>query len=226
MRNLFLAGGGEAEDSRELDRLFAKSLSAADGFAYVPVAMAPHRYPDCGTWIESVFRPLGVRRIDLWRSLEGKSLEDLRSAGGLYIGGGDTAKLLHEVRRSGFVEALQAFVEEGRPVYGGSAGAILLGANIKTAPEASPLEFADARGLDLLEVFSVACHYTAAAREWVVAFVDATRIPVLALSERAGLLIGRAGAATAVGNEPLEVFTLRGREEIALARSVGLATLH
>jgi dipeptidase E len=108
--------GGSAEDSRVLDRQFVTNLGPAGRFAYVPVAMSPSRYPDCRRWIESVFLPMGVRLIAMWTSLEGKTLDDLRAAGGLYIGGGDTAKLLREMRSSGFAGALSAFAQEDGPV--------------------------------------------------------------------------------------------------------------
>jgi dipeptidase E len=101
MRNLFLAGGGSAEDSRELDDQFVTNLGRGESFAYVPVAMPSSRYPDNCRWIESVFLPLGVRQIAMWTSLEDKTLDLLRGVGGLYIGGGNTAKLLREVRSSG-----------------------------------------------------------------------------------------------------------------------------
>jgi dipeptidase E len=167
MRSLFLAGGGGAEDSRDLDQLFVERLGPAKGFAYVPVAMEPDHHPACRAWITSVFAALGVRRIDTWTSLAGKTLADLRVAGEVYIGGGDTTRLLREVRRSGFADALRVFAEEGGTVYGGSAGAILLGASIKTALEASALRAGEASGLDLLAGYSIACHYVPDAREAV-----------------------------------------------------------
>jgi dipeptidase E len=225
MSDLFLAGGGGPADSRELDQLFVKTLGVAGGIAYVPVAMESPRYPDSLSWMESVFLPLGVRRIVMWTSLEHKTVEDLQDAGGLYIGGGDTVKLLREVCSSGFAEVLHAFVEQGGPVYGGSAGAILLGCSIKTAPEARSLEFESARGLDLLHGYSVVCHYDAAAREPVLAFVGDTGRPVVALSERAGLHVRSDGRATSLGYEPVFLAGPRVVEEIAPQKAVNLAAL-
>jgi dipeptidase E len=225
MSNLFLAGGGGSADSRELDQLFVKNLGPAGTFAYVPVAMASPRYPDSLSWFESVFLPLGVRRIVMWTSLEHKTLEDLQEAGGLYIGGGDTVKLLREVRDSGFADVLQAFVEQGGSVYGGSAGAILLGASIKTAPEASSLAFEAAKGLDMLHGSSVVCHYDAAMREPVRDFVAVTGRPVVALPERAGLHVRWDGRATSVGYEPVVVVGPHVIEEIAPQKAIDLAAL-
>jgi len=50
----------------------------------------------------------------------------------IYIGGGNTFKLLKELKESGFDKELLKFIKEGKPVYGGSAGALILGKNILT----------------------------------------------------------------------------------------------
>jgi dipeptidase E len=152
-------------------------------------------------------------------------LENLQEAGGLYIGGGDTVKLLREVRGSGFAEVLRAFIDTGGSVYGGSAGAILLGASIKTAPEASSSEFEAAKGLDVLHGYSVVCHYDAAVREPVLDFVGVTGRPVVALPERAGLHVRWDGRATSVGYEPVVVAGPRVIEEIAPHNAIDLAAL-
>jgi len=43
----------------------------------------------------------------------------------VYIGGGDTFKLLKLIRESGFDEKLLRYYKSGGAIYGGSAGAII-----------------------------------------------------------------------------------------------------
>ena len=55
-----------------------------------------------------------------------RDLSALAEAGGLHIGGGNTFRLLDELRRAGAGAALTALAS-GMPIYGGGAGAAVLG---------------------------------------------------------------------------------------------------
>jgi hypothetical protein len=101
----------------------------------------------------------------------------------------------------------------------------LLGASIKTAPEASALNVAEARGLDLLHGFSVFCHYDAASREPIREFMDVTGSPVIALPERAGLRVSSEGAVASVGYEPALLCKPHGIDEL-LPQESGFLTPH
>ena len=65
---LILAGGGEAEDSRPLDELFATWIGPQGKMLYLPVAMKDSQHPceSCLAWIRSIFTPLGVLNIEMW----------------------------------------------------------------------------------------------------------------------------------------------------------------
>jgi hypothetical protein len=95
----------------------------------------------------------------------------------------------------------------------------VLGASIETAPEASALDSAEAKGLDLLQRYSVFCHYETAAREAIVEFMEVTRSPVIALPERARLHVRSGGAVTSVGYEPALLFNPHGIDELPRPQS-------
>ena len=76
---LILAGGGDAPESRPLDKLFADWLGPHGRLLYLPVASSPKadRYAGHLAWVTSVFRPLGVADIQMWTELENHAPAEL-----------------------------------------------------------------------------------------------------------------------------------------------------
>lgn len=182
MRKIFLGGGGGGRDSIELDKHFVSLLDPNKPLIYIPVAMQEEKYPECQQWFTSVFSLLGVTQIDMCTDLRRELKAD--QIAGLYIGGGDTVKLWKELSDSGFDAILKQFIEQGMPVYGGSAGAIVFGKDIRSSPEGKN-QVADASlALDILYGHVVYCHMaTLADAETVQKDLN---LPVIALSERSG----------------------------------------
>lgn len=213
-----LAGGGGAEDSVPLDQQFAAWLSPDAHLLYLPLALnSPARhFADAYDWLSVTLAPFGLTRICMWTELAGKSAADFDPFDGIYIGGGNTYWLLHQIRAAAFDTALADFVAQGRPIYGGSAGAIVLGRDIVTCAhlDRNSVGLADTAGLDLLGGAAVWCHYRAADDPQIEAVVARFTMPVLAISERAG--IAREGdELRSVGYEAAFRFTAAGRERIA-----------
>lgn len=101
MPRLLLSGGGSAEDSHLLDQLLVQ-LTAKGRMLYLPIALDPHYMPyaSCYEWIRSVFTPLGLDRITMWSDLSAKTEADLNPFAALYIGGGNTYKLLRDLKQA------------------------------------------------------------------------------------------------------------------------------
>ena len=102
---------------------------------FLPVALDGQEptYEACLRWVESVFGPLGVSDIEMWTELGGFHRGRLGGFSSVYLSGGNTFRLLALVRASGFDRELADFIRRGGCVYGGSAGAILLGKDIGTS---------------------------------------------------------------------------------------------
>ena len=83
----------------------------------------------------------------------------LKKFGAVYIGGGNSFKLMHELRSSGFDVKLKKYIQSGGIVYGGSAGAIILGKSIATSTDKNLIKLKDLDGLNLVNGYSVFCHY-------------------------------------------------------------------
>lgn len=199
-----LAGGGGTDDSRLLDEVFAAWLCPRRRLVYWPIALRGIRpFASCLEWVSSTFAPLGITRITMWTDLTQHRADELEAFDGVYIGGGNTYALLAELRDSGFDRWLSAYVRRGHPVYGGSAGAAVLGRDIETVAQIdhNDVGLVDMRGLDLAEAHAVWVHYDLQDDDRIDAYVRQTGQSVLAISERSGIVIEGA-VMRSVGFEP------------------------
>ncbi|MFZ5932621.1 MAG: Type 1 glutamine amidotransferase-like domain-containing protein [Patescibacteria group bacterium] len=188
---LYLSGGGDEVQTAAFDALYTQELEARGikNIVYIPVALKPDRFSKAEEWFQSVFSG----------KVEGiKTLTELNNVGPLdpkeqsiYIGGGDTVRLLKGIKDSGFDKTLIWFIRNGGIVYGGSAGAIILGADIRTAPETNNITLPSYEGLNLLNGMSVACHYDGSEDEHarLKKLRNLLDIPIIALPENAGVII-------------------------------------
>jgi dipeptidase E len=208
MPRLLLSGGGSAEDSRLLDQLLVQ-LTAKGRMLYVPIALDPHQMPyaPCYEWIRSVFTPLGLDRITMWSDLSAKTEADLNPFAALYIGGGNTYKLLHDLKQARFDQTIRIFLQHGGVVYGGSAGAIVCGRDISTASllDRNDVGLEDTTGLDVLQGASVWCHYQPTDDQRIHSASKRLQHPIIALSEKTGVYV-HDNIMLAVGFEPVAVF--------------------
>lgn len=215
MRRVIAAGGGGAQDSAPLDAFLARDMLPNQPLLYLPIALDPHSrsYEECLEWLRSVFVPLGLRDIVMWTDVAGKVDADLDPFAAIYIGGGNTFTLLQTLKSTGFTTLLGNFIDRGGIVYGGSAGAIILGRDIGTAAHMDPNDAGlhDTNGLDLLRGHAIWCHYSPADDRQIAEYVARCGYPVVALSERAGVVLC-GDKLTALGFEPTEVFHAQTRQ--------------
>jgi len=182
--HIFLAGGGGAEDSKLLDEQFVKKLDLTKPLVYIPNAMSSKPYQLCLEWFHSVMTPLGVTTIEMWDDLHPRY--PAAGIAGMYIGGGDTAKLLKEIYGASFDEYLREVAQGGVPLYGGSAGAVILGEDIRTTPEASQLAPSEVTGLKIIENYSIICHYKPDDEEATRKLAKTLHQDIIAIPERSG----------------------------------------
>lgn len=160
MRRIFANGGGSGPAAAEAYRRFGRVLDKTKPLLYVPLAMEPDLYPSCLEWVTGELEGLGVKieMVCSGQEMAGLTLEGFC---GIFIGGGNTYRLLYELKESGAFLKLRDYLESGGPVFGGSAGAILLGRDINTCRYADENQtgLEDTRGLDVLGGLSLLCHY-------------------------------------------------------------------
>ena len=185
---LYLGGGGGAEDSARLDTIFFNTLPATGRILYVPLAMDSGNYTGGLEWFTSVVRLYSdTIAIEMLNDQTGKNII-LDDYDAVYIGGGNTFKLLDNVLKYGLDKKLITFMKSGKPVYGGSAGAIIMGRSIKTAAAMDERgDYKQEDGLNLLQGVCVACHWPETS-EHVKKVAKENKFKVYCIPENCGLI--------------------------------------
>ncbi len=155
---LLLSGGGDSNQVKELDELFCAEVGKEARILYVPIAWDKGPYEGCLNWFKSVYEPFGFTNIEMTTDLVNV---DLSKYDAIYIGGGNTFKLLKEIKATGFDVKLMSFLNENKFVYGGSAGAIIFGKTINPAlfGDENEVGLTDLNGLNVLGNKDVWCHF-------------------------------------------------------------------
>ena len=211
-----LSGGGGAVDSRLLDEVFASWIGSQGRLLYLPCALRGIRlFESCFEWIKVTFASFNLTDITMWTDLSEHQAGELDQFDAVYIGGGNTFSLLAELRKSGFDNHLREYVRCGKAVYGGSAGAAVLGRDIQTVNylDRNEVGLVETRGLDLANGHAIWVHYQPQDDSLIDAYVRQYQQSVIALSERSGVVMERDGMRS-VGFEPAYRFDGQGKSEV------------
>ena len=188
-----LGGGGDEVQSRDGHAVFAELLGADPTLLYIPVAMGrdPVTLASARRWISTVFAEFGVRRIETCAQLTDLAGGVPDRFDGVYIGGGNTYLLLHELLCTGAFTTVREAVARSVPVYGGSAGAIVLGSDIRTAAHLDDNTEGITRteGLDFAAGHAVWPHYTAEDDRLIETYLRTCGGSVIAIPEESAVLI-------------------------------------
>ncbi len=211
---LFLhGGGGGRKDSVELDKKFVSVLDLSKPILYIPIAIdtSKYPYPGCLLWISDLFSTLGVSKIIMWTEddLKNKTEKDFEQFGGVYIGGGNTFKLLKELKEFGTFEIIKKLAQKDIPICGGSAGAIILSKTIIPALSADPNDVGlkDFSALNLLQDYDVWCHYNQSMNNDIKTYMKEYGLKkIIAIPEDAGLFMSEYGI-EAVGPNIITLFS-------------------
>jgi dipeptidase E len=193
-KKIFLAGGGDAQLAKEIDNLYGSVVGQNAKVLYIPIAFECNdSYVSCLKWFENTYKRFGFK-TEMLVDLKGLDIEYLKKFDSIYIGGGNTFSLLHDIKYSGFYKTLKDFIALGKVVYGGSAGAIILGKDIGTSrlgtyPDENSIGLLDFTGLDVVNGFSLHCHYKKDDYPNVEQFSKEHSLNILALTEQGGVYI-------------------------------------
>jgi dipeptidase E len=205
---ILLAGGGEAEDSLLLDKKLANWVGKSGKMLFLPIAFQDPLLHVAGMkWITETFAPLNVVNIEMWSNLAKHKSTELAEFDALYIGGGNTYWLLAQIRDNGFDHHFANYVAEGGIIYGGSAGAAILGRDIQTVKhlDRNDIDLRETRGLDLAAGYAVWVHYQTEDDKLIRQYMTEKNYAVIALSERSGVVVDKTGIQS-VGYEPAYCF--------------------
>ncbi len=207
---VFISGGGSAEESLFLDRLFADSLKIKK-VLYLPFGLERDLvdYDSCYDWLSRTLQQSSGQKIeiDMWVNMKNIAWDDVVSCGGIYIGGGkDAGRMLARLREVGLDLVLNRFLAQGGSIYGGSSGAILLGSRVDTFVS-KDMQLGDLNGLGYIGSMVVFCHYGLHCHdEEIEKYVQYFDLPAVAIPESSGLVV-TGGRAQIVGREAVKVFS-------------------
>ncbi len=144
-------GGGYLDHVESEIREF---LGAARRVLFVPFALF-----DQDAYVELArarFERIGYSLHSLDR--ERDILQAVESADGVFVGGGNTFRLLNSLYSSGVMPALRAQVARGIPYIGSSAGSIVACPSLKTTKDMPVVEPPSFEALGLVD-FQISPHY-------------------------------------------------------------------
>ncbi|MCH5317537.1 MAG: Type 1 glutamine amidotransferase-like domain-containing protein [Eubacterium sp.] len=159
---IFLNGGGDGKQTAETRKRFNEIIDHSKPLLYVPLAMESDMYDGCYEWINEEMNDVGIPAIEMVRSAEELAEKKLKDYCALFFGGGNTFKLLNDLKTSGAFEKIKEYIENGGVIFGGSAGAIIFGKNLESCRLDDPNEVGleDISGFNVLNGISLLCHYT------------------------------------------------------------------
>lgn len=159
---IFLNGGGDGDRTIEANKRLNDVIDHKKPLLYIPLAMESEMYPSCLEWIKGELREVDITGIEMVTSAAEITNKDLSQYCAIFIGGGNTFKLLYELKISGAFEKIKAYIDNDGIVFGGSAGAIIFGESLESCilDDTNEVGLKDITGFDVLNGISLLCHYT------------------------------------------------------------------
>lgn len=216
---IYLTGGGDQENFQALDQHFIEALPNEAQILILPWACEEEDYEDVLERLQDHFSHKKIKSFELAKSPTSYTWDELKDYDAIMIEGGNTFNLISSIRETSFNGLLKKFaIETNKLIYADSAGAILLGCDVKTAflgedGDEDHLKLQDYRGLDLIEPWSVHAHYEPEDWEQLENILYEDGNPIIALAEPSGVLF-QDGKLISLGHTPVELVTFSGKETL------------
>ena len=155
---LYLSGGGSGKQNLYAYINYFKSIDKTKPILYVPLAMEEEKYDSCYEWFKKEISAFNITDFKMVRSSKELSTINLNDYNSIFIGGGNTYKLLDEIRKYDNDKKIINYLNNNGIVYGGSAGAIIFGKDIDTCRIMDKKMDIKTEGLNLINGYSLLCH--------------------------------------------------------------------
>lgn len=161
---LFLNGGGSGRQTILAYKEINKIIDHEKPVLYIPLAMdeTEHSYDSCHDWIKEEISIIDIPSIEMVRSFEELAKLNFNKYSLIYIGGGNTYKLLEGIKKTHTYDKLKKYIQNDGIVYGSSAGAVIFGKdiNIIEVMDDNNIGIKDTKGFNYLNGISLFVHYT------------------------------------------------------------------
>lgn len=166
MLRLLLGGGGHAPEPRRT--VFIEATKAFLGKIVDQVLFIPYALENYDRYLE-IIRELG---LDAGYHLEGihlseNPLDAVTEAQAIYVGGGNTFRLLHTLQEKQLMSTIKARTQDGLPYIGVSAGTNIVCPTIATTNDMPIVWPQDLRALDLVP-FQINPHFVSGTAHYMV----------------------------------------------------------
>lgn len=157
---LFLCGGGSGKQVLNALYKFSNVLNKEKPILYIPLAMDSKKYDSCYEWFKNELANINLNNFEMVKSSLELSKKDLNNYSAIFIGGGNTYKLLHELKQNNNYYKIETFLKNDGIIFGGSAGAIVFGKDISGCllDDKNNINLNDTRGFNYLNGYSILCH--------------------------------------------------------------------
>lgn len=160
---LVLNGGGDGKSVESARQLLNGLIDHNKKILYIPFAWPDSTYNGCLEFMTSELSDVDKLGIDMVRTPEELMNKNFTDYACLYIGGGNTYKLLNDLKISGAFDKIKKYLtDENGIVYGGSAGAIIFGKDLDSCntDDENEVGLIDNTGFNMIKGYSLLCHYT------------------------------------------------------------------
>ena len=217
---LILNGGSSGEKIKNSYELFSKQIGKGK-VLYIPLAWNNGPYEECIDWFREEIKPYGITNIEMITEANQLTIEKLNEANGIFIGGGNTFKLLKLLKDSVAFENLKKFAKhKDKVIMGASAGTLIFGnkidaceddgLDIKSCGDINDVGLKDTTGFNLVNDYSLFVHYKKKEAQ-----INATKLRIKKMidkglklicipDETSLIVVGNKGYV--LGNKPIEIF--------------------
>ena len=157
---LYLCGGGSGKQIEFALNNFSKSLDKNKPILYIPLAMNEDSYDSCESWFSCEINFFKVKKYEIVKSSYELSCKNFSDYSALFIGGGNTYKLLKDLKDNNNFNKIRDYLDNGGIIFGGSAGAIIFGKSIDSClnDDGNIVNLNNTSGFNYLNDYSIICH--------------------------------------------------------------------
>ncbi len=160
---LVLNGGGVGRQVATARKLLNDLIDHNKKILYIPFAWPDPTYKGCLEFMTDELSDVEKSGIEMVTTSKELVDKDFNEYACLYIGGGNTYKLLRDLKASGAFDKIKKYlIENNGIVYGGSAGAIIFGRDLDSCntDDENEVGLTDNTGFNMINGYSLLCHYT------------------------------------------------------------------
>ena len=160
---LILNGGGIGNKVADARSLLNNLIDNNKKILYIPFAWPDSSYSGCLEFMIKELSDINKKEIDMVKSTDELMNKNFNDYACIYIGGGNTYKLLNDLKISGAFNKIKKYLlDEDGIVYGGSAGSIIFGKDLDSCntDDENEVGLIDNTGFDMINGYSLLCHYT------------------------------------------------------------------